>query len=337
MNLIDRYVTEVGKHLPRKNRLDIEVELRSTLEDMLEDRSQQTGRPADEALAEELLQAYGAPRKVAATYQTHPYLIGPRMFHVYTLVLKIVLFAVTLGLSIATIVSLIGVTMTSPEILGTLGEFAASLVSALVAAFGNVTLVFAILERVMPDKVFEEEEKWTPTELTKEPEPNQVKIGDMIASIVFTAAALMVFNFYPQIVGIWNIENGNWTQIAGLSETFFRYLPWINLSGILTIALDIWLLRQGIWSSLPRWMHIGLQVVGIAIAAAMLRGPSLLTFYSSTLDAETGIALTKIFGAMVPVVLLIVIVVSSVEIVRDIMRMLRPGKVAYPFEKGSQQ
>ena len=56
MKLIERYVTEVGKHLPRKNRLDIETELRSTLEDMLEDRSQQTGRPADEALTEELLQ-----------------------------------------------------------------------------------------------------------------------------------------------------------------------------------------------------------------------------------------------------------------------------------------
>jgi hypothetical protein len=68
MNLIDRYVTEVGKHLPRKNRLDIEAELRSTLEDMLEDRSQQAGRPADEALATELLQEYGAPRKVAASY-----------------------------------------------------------------------------------------------------------------------------------------------------------------------------------------------------------------------------------------------------------------------------
>ena len=55
MNLIDRYVTEVGKHLPRKNRLDIETELRSTLEDMLEDRSQQTGRPADEALADRIV------------------------------------------------------------------------------------------------------------------------------------------------------------------------------------------------------------------------------------------------------------------------------------------
>lgn len=333
MNLIDRYVTEVGKHLPRKNRLDIETELRSMLEDMLEDRSQQTGRPADEALATELLQEYGAPRKIAATYQTHPYLIGPRMFYIYTLVLKIVLFAVTLGLTIATIVSLVNSNITSPEVLKALAEFAAGLVSALVAAFGNVTLVFAILERVMPDTVLEGEEKWTPTELAKEPEPNQVKTGDMIASIVFTVAALMVFNFYPQIVGIWNMENGSWNQIAGLSDAFFRYLPWINLSGILTISLDIWLLRQGIWNTLTRWMHIGLQVVGIAIAVAMLRGPSLLTSYPGAIESEAVNALTAVFSRMIPVILIIVIVASIIEIVKDIMSLLRPGVVAYPFEK----
>ena len=337
MNLIDRYVTEVGKHLPRKNRLDIEAELRSTLEDMLEDRSQQTGHPADEALAEELLQEYGAPRKVAATYQTHPYMIGPRMFPIYTFVLKIVFFAVTLGLSIATIVSLVGSNMTSPEILGSLGKFAASLVSALVAAFGNVTLIFAILERVLPASEFEEKEEWTPAELTKEPDPAHVSMSEMIFSIVFTAAALTVFNFYPQIVGIWNMENGAWEQIAGLSEAFFHYMPWINLSGILTIALNIWLLRQGTWNMLTRWVHIGLQIVGIAIATGMLRGPSLLNFYPGTVEAEVGNVLTKVFGAMVPVILLIVIVVSTVEIVKDVLRMLRPSKVAYPFEKGSQQ
>jgi len=337
MDLIDRYVTEVGKHLPRKNRLDIEAELRSTLEDMLEDRAQQTGRPADEALAEELLQEYGAPRKVAATYQTHPYLIGPRMFRIYTLVLKIVLFAVTLGLSIATIVSVISANMTAPELLQALIDFIAGLVSALVAAFGNVTLVFAILERVVPASEFEDKEKWTPAELTKEPDPGRVKMGDMIASIVFTSAALIIFNFYPQIVGIWNNTNGEWIQTAGLSEVFFRYLPWINLSGILTIVLDIWLLRQGTWNALTRWLHIGLQVVGIAIAAALLNGPSLLTFYSTSLDAETGIALTKMFEAMIPVVLMIVIVVSVVEIVKDVVRILRPSRATYPFEKRSQQ
>lgn len=335
MNLIDRYVTEVGKYLPRKNRLDIEAELRSTLEDMLEDRGRQTGRPADEALATELLQEYGAPRKVAATYQTHPYLVGPRMFPMYTLVLKIALFAVTLGLTIATLVSLLGASMAVPELLKALGEFALSLVSALIAAFGNITLVFAILERFVPAAKFEGREEWTPAELTREPEPNRVKMGELIASIVITAAALIIFNFYPGIIGVWNMENGVWTQIAGLSNAFFRYLPWINLSGILTIALNIWLMRQEFWGTVTRWLHIGLQIVGIAIAAAMLRGPSLLTFYASTIDAETGALLTRVFGFMVPVVLIIVIVVSTIEIVKDALRMLRPGQVAYPIEKSS--
>jgi len=326
MDLIDRYVTEVGKHLPRKNRLDIEAELRSTLEDTLEDRSQQTGRPADETLAAELLQEYGSPRKVAGTYQTHPYLIGPRLFPTFTLVLQIVLFAVTLGLTIATVVSLVGTNLNSSELLKTLGESIANLVGGLVAAFGNVTLVFAILERVLPDPEIELEGNWTPAELAKEPEPNQVKVGEAIAGIVFTAAGLIIFNFYPEILAIWNNENGTWTQIASVSEAFFHYLPWINLSGLMTIALEIWLLRQGTWRILTRALHIGLQLIAIAIATAMLRGPSLLTFYPGKTSMEVTEVFTAVFRNMVPVILIIVIVLSAIEIVKDILRLLRPNK-----------
>ena len=61
MNLIDRYVTEVGKNLPiLKGREDIEKELKSTLEDMLEDRVEQTGQPRSEAMEIELLKEYGS-------------------------------------------------------------------------------------------------------------------------------------------------------------------------------------------------------------------------------------------------------------------------------------
>ncbi len=79
MNLIDKYIVEVGKYLPRKNRADIEAEIRSTLEDMLDERKPADG-PADEATVMELLKEYGSPREVAATYKTHQYLIGPRLF-----------------------------------------------------------------------------------------------------------------------------------------------------------------------------------------------------------------------------------------------------------------
>src|ERR1044071_10077013 len=81
MNLIDRYIAEVDKHLPRKNRADIGAEIRSTLEDMLDERKQGDG-PADEATVMDLLKEYGSPRDVAATYRPpqYQYLIGPRMF-----------------------------------------------------------------------------------------------------------------------------------------------------------------------------------------------------------------------------------------------------------------
>src|SRR5258706_14658181 len=99
MNLLDRYVTEVGNHLPRKGRADIEAEIRSTLQDMLDDRSQATGQPIDEAMMGAVLKEYGAPTKVAATYQTPRYLIGPRLYPIFELVLKIVM-AVFLGVGV---------------------------------------------------------------------------------------------------------------------------------------------------------------------------------------------------------------------------------------------
>ena len=98
MNLIDRYIVEVGKHLPRKNRADIEAEIRSTLEDMLDERAQGSG-PADEATVLALLKEYGSPREVAATYKTHQYLIGPRLFPIFETVIRIVL-AVVAGASL---------------------------------------------------------------------------------------------------------------------------------------------------------------------------------------------------------------------------------------------
>ncbi|MBN1453942.1 MAG: hypothetical protein JW963_23205 [Anaerolineales bacterium] len=330
MNLIDRYVTEVGKHLPRKNRLDIEKELRSTLEDMLEDRSQQTGHPADEALATELLQEYGAPRKVAASYQTHPYLIGPRMFPTYMLVLKIVFFAVTLGLTIATLVSLIGSNMTSPELLQKLVDFGAGLVSALVAAFGNVTLVFAILERTVPASEFglQEEQEWDPASLLKEPDIDQVKPAELIFEIIFIAAALVIFNFYPQIIGFNFTVDGQWVSVPVLSEAFFRVLPWITLVGGLEISLSLYLLQKQAWGVGTRIAKIVLEAANIAIAVMLLRGPSLLkldagAFAGSPIGIETAETLVRVFTPMVPLILLIVIVVSGIEIAKMAFRLTK--------------
>src|SRR5690349_8499739 len=189
MKLIDRYVIEVGKHLPLvMGREDIEKELRSTLEDMLEERAEKEGRAADEAMEMELLREYGSPQKVAETYNPHPYLIGPRIFPFFIMILKITIFGIVVGLSVVTIIQLI------TEIAGMDHDYVkivlqgfSNIISTSIAASGYVVLTFAIIERFVPDfKIdIQHEQKWDPALLAKEPAPHAVKRGDLIAEIVF--------------------------------------------------------------------------------------------------------------------------------------------------------
>jgi HAAS len=143
MNLIDKYIVEVGKYLPRQNRADIEAEIRSTLEDMLDERKPAEG-PADEATVMKLLKEYGSPRQVAATYKTHQYLIGPRMFPTFEMVLRIA-FAVVAGASLIGLAAGVAKTgLAGPAFASTLGDWFGGLFSGLVAAFGNVILLLRI-------------------------------------------------------------------------------------------------------------------------------------------------------------------------------------------------
>lgn len=328
MNLIDKYVAEVGKHLPRRNRADIEAEIRSTLEDMLEERVQSDGQ-VDEATIVQLLKEYGAPRKVAESYAGKRYLIGPRLYPTFILVTQIVV-------SVLLVVSLVGLGLglaksglTGPEFISTVGESLLDLVSGLIAAFGNIVLVFAILERTLPAKEFEEEEEeWDPARLASEPDPDRVSFVEQIVSIVFTSIFLIILNVYPGIIGFGYVQNGEWVFVSPiLSEAFFSYLPWINLLGLLEIVLSIILLRQGIWKTWTRITHVVLELGNIVLAIAMLRGPSLVALspgdFAGTTMAESAEVLLWVAEWVPTLVLSIIIIVSTIEVAQTIYRLLK--------------
>lgn len=67
--IIDSYVADVVRHLPRRQRADVALELRSLLDDELAGRAAGTGRPADSTLAMELLTPFGTPQDVADRYR----------------------------------------------------------------------------------------------------------------------------------------------------------------------------------------------------------------------------------------------------------------------------
>jgi hypothetical protein len=68
--LIAAYVDDVARRLERGRRNDVGVELRTLLDDELQEQAGIAGRPADEAMAMELLRRFGRPEDVAARYRT---------------------------------------------------------------------------------------------------------------------------------------------------------------------------------------------------------------------------------------------------------------------------
>ncbi|HJR81991.1 MAG TPA: hypothetical protein VJ821_18095 [Anaerolineales bacterium] len=338
MNLIDKYIAEVGKHLPRRTRADIEAEIRSTLEDMLEERNQAEG-PADDAIVINLLKEYGAPREVAESYTDPRYLIGPRVFPIFELVTKIVV-AVLIAIALVGLgLSLARASSTGLELLKMIGESALGLLEGLITAFGNIVLVFAILERVLPAKEFEEEEEWNPAQLAREPDPDKVKFGEQVFEMFFLILFLIVFNLYPNVIGLGFFTNSDWIFVSSiLTDAFFSYLPWINLLFALQIGFNVYLLRQGLWTTRLRIVNAVLEVGSIALAVAMLRGPDLIALTSEQLAGTPVVGSAELFTRLanfVPaLVLTIVIIVSSIEVAQTVYHLMknRPSS-PYPVVK----
>ena len=345
-NLIDTYVSEVGRRLPRKTRSDIEAEIRSILQDMLEERSQKTGKPVDEELTLEVLKVYGAPEKVAATYLGERYLIGPRLYPIFMMVMRIVFTLIGILAAIGLGIAIYQTTLTPLNALESLFKAIANFIASGFTALGTIVIIFAILEwalfragEKLDIKGLPREKEWDPRSLTRLSTPNQVKIGETIVEIVGCFVAIVIFNFYPQFIGFtpslnglagsenWAVGFGNLNFVPLLSEAFFYFVPYLTLVWALTITLDIILLRMGHWTVVTRIVQIGLKIINVLIAISMLSGPSLLAITTASLtpalgDAEAAGTLINIFNIFVRVALWLSIFGNTIEIIRAAFRLV---------------
>ncbi len=75
--VVESYVNDVALRLPRKQRNDVAFELRALINEGLQDKSDETGRAVDAAMATEFLNACGHPETVAARYRPALSIIDP--------------------------------------------------------------------------------------------------------------------------------------------------------------------------------------------------------------------------------------------------------------------
>lgn len=341
MNMVDKYVAEIGKNLPRKMRADIEGEIRSTLQDMLDDRSKKEGRPVDDYMIKAVITDYGNPEKVAASYIPDRYLIGPRLYPVFMLVLKIV-FTVLIVLGVVGFVFLASTSpITLQSFLDRVGKTFLQFYTGAIAAFGNIAIIFAFIEWAMRSgKEKEEQETWNPDKLLSAPDPDDVGMWIPILNIFFSVIVILIFNIYPQVIGINFTSNFGWflgvggysVNIPILSDAFFSYLPWLNLLWGLNIFLNLLLLRHRHWGPATRWLSIGIQLAGVILAFVMLTGPSLVGITGAELAQagkmaikEAGVLVTMI-NQLVNMLLILIIILEFIVIVKSIFRLVRKSR-----------
>ncbi|MBN9653508.1 hypothetical protein J0K78_04445 [Halobacillus sp. GSS1] len=272
MKWIDVYLQEVERRLPEKNREDILLEIRSTIEDMLPEN------PSEEDV-KGVLQELGDPVKLAHGYSEKPmHLIGPRYYDTYISLIKMILpIAITISLITLVAENILGtveegnvITM----ILAIVGEGVWRVISVGMQVFFWITIIFALIERV--DIGIEDEERrsprkiWTPADLKKvarAPRRRSISQWEVYGAFLWTAIWGTVYFHADQLLGIYENQGEGLTFITPAlnQDVLLSYWPGVVLVIGLEVALAHYKLLKREWSKGIMWFNTIQEGVSIGI------------------------------------------------------------------------
>jgi hypothetical protein len=267
----------VTQKLPEKQRTDIEKELAGLIEDMLADRVQD--REATQKDVEAVLLELGDPALLADKYRGYQrFLIGPELFPMYWMVLKIVLMAIGLAM---TVVFAIQAIITPAQGLHFLVSSLAGFWMGGIQGFAWVTAVFALIEYlgIRKGKIgFQDEHDWTPADLPSLPEiERQIPRADPIAGIIFTVLFVALITFDIHLFGIWIFQSGQpGTVIPFFDKAVFQgFLPYIWAVTALTILDEVLKLTTGKWTLGLIAFGAARDILNFALAVFMFSSPAI--------------------------------------------------------------
>lgn len=258
--LIGRYVYHVGRHLPPERREDVAQELTSLIGDRVEDEL----RPGDseEVVVLKVLREMGPPSAVAERYgYERRLLIGTSSLPAFFKLAKI-LPLVILALSVLSFPYADGFTLSA------LAKWLVSYFHSVLLNLGVLVVVFVVLEQLSRTQAKPQAE-FDPEKLSAPPAPfegGKVRPAVLVAKIYGTVAVLLLFNFYPSVVGVWTNAGGARFWVVPLSAVGVHVPMWLfNAWLVGHILLNTEVLRQGTWARESRWTKVGLQMLGLVV------------------------------------------------------------------------
>ncbi|GIO27260.1 HAAS signaling domain-containing protein [Ornithinibacillus bavariensis] len=274
MEMVNRYIYAVTQKLPQSQREDIAAELRSLIEDMLEERAG-AGDISDEMVNEVLLEL-GSPREMAQKYRgTKKYIIGPELYDPFLIVLKIVLISMSVGLGIVFVIESV---LDPANILDHFVSFIVTIVTGFPQALGWVTFTFMLIHFGGGLKADELKlEKWDPTKLQPIPHPKkQIKRYEPITGIVFYVIIIVLFAFSSNFFGIYRFSDAGFQQVMPFlnEESFSQYMPFVILLLAIFIVKECLKLISGKWTMKLVAYTAVINIFSLVVVFFIITGPA---------------------------------------------------------------
>jgi hypothetical protein len=305
MELLDRYLNAVAKHLPMARRDDIVAELRANLESQLEEKEEELGRPLTAAEAQEWVKKLEPPIQMAARYQPARYLIGPGLYPTYRYVLRmglmwcVVIYCIVQGIELL-------VEPSTPE---SIASAIFHIPWALIMTAAWITAIFAALEFAMirqPQLAAAASRcQWSPADLPavelrtdggKKPRSFAQAVGEVIFGILWLGW-LSLIPWHPFLImgpGAWYVQTSPYQLVASVWWPLFWVILALNLVQIGWRAID---LARGAWRRPNRAQQVVIAAIGLIPVVLLWSAPALVALrnpevnqakYGATLDSING-------------------------------------------------
>lgn len=323
MKLIERYVYDVTRRLPEKQRDEVSRELLSEIHDMVEDRAK--GRVPTKKQVQSVLGEMGSPSKLADGYREKPgYLIGPEYYEAYVSLLKTLLLVIV---PILLFIVWMSEALSSGHSILTMGTrlFGVAFGVSLHIFFWT-TVSFWIVQKMANGRPSADD--WTPNDLPNLPPPQEIGRSESFIAIAWSAFAIVAT--VSQIPAVHQLLNRSDTPQFFAPSMWSGWTLGLLLMATLGLAAELWKLYVRGWTR---------STVGVIIAVNIA---TIIFFWllMTSVDPIVNPALTQLIADSLQSSDIVSSITLGVRIVVYFIIALcvwEIGEAIYKYKKGGER
>lgn len=273
-DLVERYVYQVGEYLPREEREEVQNELRSLIQDQLDDRYK--GSPTTDDVVE-LLTELGDPRHMAASYGREQYLIGPDLYPTMIRVLQRGWLWVP-ALVVMIRVLLAFLSGEPGTLLGLFLETAFTVVQAVFIFSAIVVLIFAIIQH-SGEGLDEMQGEFDPRDLPQVEDSAGLDRGEVAFGMAFNVFLTFIFFYFLRVGGL--TLRFNLAEPVEVLPVPTSWLIVYIITLVVMIIISALALRRGRWSVALLLAEMGAEAIGAVAGYFVIIEPLFGLLYES--------------------------------------------------------